>query len=116
MSVMTAGLATLVPGAERFLLRSHGMRPSLSLVLCVVLFACGGNTPPPAPEPVITARNCGPADPDLAMSRERCDCLGGHVRGDTGDGSVRCAHDELEHGPVAFGIEGGLCCAPASTP
>ncbi len=80
------------------------------------LAACGGSTTAPtgAPSPVDppgSAPDCGRGgDPDAAMTPDQCQCLGGQVRGDIGDGQIQCADGERELGRVATGIEGGVCC------
>jgi hypothetical protein len=67
---------------------------------------------------VVLVVGCGsdePACEDLARvpTPETCECLGGMVRADPGGGSVTCEDDEENLGRVEFGIEGGVCCAPA---
>jgi hypothetical protein len=90
-----------------------------------LIAACGGtgpqrqaekseDPPPPVEDPTAPdqATNCGvSAEPDVALSPEQCTCLGGEVRGDIGDGQIKCNEGERELGRVATGIEGGVCCA-----
>ena len=54
-------------------------------------------------------------DPDAPLTQEQCSCLGGQVRGDIGDGQVRCQDGERELGRVRVGIEGGVCCVSATS-
>ncbi len=39
-----------------------------------------------------------------------CECIGGYVKGDIGDGKVACAEGERELERVQQGIEGAVCC------
>jgi len=51
------------------------------------------------------------------MKPDECTAQGGQVRGDIGDGKVKCADGERDLGRVAQGIEGAVCCAqPAAKP
>jgi hypothetical protein len=45
------------------------------------------------------------------MTPDECTKQGGQVRGDIGDGQIKCAEDERQIGRVAIGVEGGVCCA-----
>jgi len=102
------------------------MLRSIALSLSFVLVAaCGGSEKPsesttPTNE---TAQTAEPAPTDQTtpcetpaegpMSSDQCTCQGGQVRGDIGDGKIKCEAGESELGRVATGIEGGVCCAPA---
>ena len=92
-----------------------------ALVLVVlVLASCRGNDHPPASAPSPVERPGAPAcgqsgDPDAPITQEQCSCLGGQVRGDLGDGQIRCQDGERELGRVRTGIEGGVCCASATS-
>lgn len=81
------------------------------LAFVVVLAACGG-AKQPAGEP---AEPSPPAAEAGVMTSDDCTGQGGQVRGDIGDGKVACAEGERELGRVKLGIEGAICCAPAST-
>ena len=103
--------------------------PSLLASLLFVL-ACGGqgpqrqpleseDPPPPVTDPTAPdqSANCGVSgEPDVPLSPEQCTCLGGEVRGDIGDGQIKCGDAEKELGRVATGIEGGVCCTAADAP
>lgn len=39
-----------------------------------------------------------------------CECIGGYVKGDIGDGKVACTDGERELERVRQGIEGAVCC------
>jgi hypothetical protein len=45
-----------------------------------------------------------------ANTPAHCECLGGYVRGDIGDGQVACPQGETELERVKQGIEGAVCC------
>jgi hypothetical protein len=47
---------------------------------------------------------------DEPVSIEDCECLGGTVRTDIGDGSTRCEDGETLIGYLPIGIEPVLCC------
>lgn len=82
----------------------------IAFALSVV--ACGGSKQPPAepaPQPAPTEQAAAPMQPD------ECTAQGGHVKGDIGDGKVACAEGERDLGRVNQGIEGAVCCAPASS-
>lgn len=83
--------------------------------------ASGCSSAKPAPEQATetpTAGNegsstdCGASAP---QSPEHCECLGGYVKGDIGDGKVACTDGETELERVQQGIEGAVCCK-ANTP
>jgi hypothetical protein len=82
----------------------------LLLAFVLSLAACGGSKQPPS-EP---AQPTPPATEPTAMTSDECTQQGGQVRGDIGDGKIACAEGERELGRVKLGIEGGVCCAPAS--
>jgi hypothetical protein len=76
-------------------------------ILFTLLFVigCSGSSSKPAPmrpdpEPVAT------------LSPDQCVQQGGEVRGDIGDGQIRCGAGERELGRVPVGIEGSICCVP----
>jgi len=80
--------------------------------------ACGSkkapSTTPPDNSGTPSATNdCGVAE-GAAMTTDQCGCLGGSVRTDPGDGSVRCDDGQTNLGRVSMGIEGALCCAAPS--
>lgn len=86
------------------------------VLVCAVLAACGGSTPPPVSEPP-------PGDPtgytpppaEKPMTPEECTVRGAFVKGDIGDGKVECGPNQTYLGRVSQGIEGAVCCAD-STP
>lgn len=50
---------------------------------------------------------CGASAP---ATPAHCQCLGGYVRGDIGDGQVACPPGETQLERVQQGIEGAVCC------
>jgi hypothetical protein len=79
------------------------MRPSILLFFLAI--SCGSSQPTATPPPA-----CGGIT--SASTPEECECLGGTVKGDIGDGKVACAEGERELGRIPLGIEGSICCAP----
>jgi hypothetical protein len=84
---------------------------TLSTILCSLVFAaaCGGKSAPASEakaEPTTAPAAAGTITP------EDCTTKGGQVRGDIGDGQVKCGDGERELGRVMQGIEGAICCAP----
>lgn len=47
---------------------------------------------------------------DAPATPAHCQCLGGYVRGDIGDGQVTCPPGETQLERVQQGIEGAVCC------
>lgn len=93
----------------------------LSLGLALCLGACSSGTPeaespadgasdPAAPSSEETPAAGGECAEHAAASPEHCECQGGFVRGDIGDGKVKCEDDETDLGRVNQGIEGAVCC------
>ena len=90
----------------------------------LAIAACGGSSAQPAeptePAPAVPSdapaepTSETPADTTAAMTPDQCTTDGGQVRGDIGDGKIACADGERELGRVAQGIEGAICCAPAT--
>ena len=70
-------------------------------------------TSQPAPQRAVqpatqaSSHACGEA---AANTPAHCECLGGYVRGDIGDGKVACPQGETELERVQQGIEGAVCC------
>jgi hypothetical protein len=85
-----------------------------SSIVCSLLFvaACGGKSAP-APEPRTEPTTTAPAG---TVTPEECTSKGGQVRGDIGDGQIKCGDGERELGRVMQGIEGAICCAPEGAP
>ena len=99
------------------------MRLSLILSAVLALAACGGSskptpTPPGPPQGDPSAvAECGLAEPGAAPANaEQCECLGHQVVGDIGNGQVACPDGTTEVARIAYGIEGGVCCAAAGAP
>ncbi|MEZ4403250.1 MAG: hypothetical protein R3B06_24710 [Kofleriaceae bacterium] len=96
------------------------MRTLLAAALSLAA-ACGGSSPHPSPAPVEPAAvedRCGVAATDgKPTDATQCECLGYRVFGDIGDGQVACPEGASEVARIAYGIEGGVCCAvpPATT-
>ena len=82
-----------------------------SLVLALAAAACGGSkSAPPPPTPAVA--DCHLDGPDGTPSTaEQCECAGLQVVGDIGDGNVACPEGTAEVSRIAYGIEGGVCCA-----
>jgi hypothetical protein len=76
----------------------------------------------PAAEPTTPSAPAVAAPSDHACSEgapatpEHCECLGGYVKGDIGDGQVACPQGETELERVQQGIEGAVCCKAAAAP
>lgn len=90
----------------------------LSILLSSVL-ACGNkSTPPPSePEPAEPATaepGTTPAPTSTPTTGEECEAAGFTVVGDIGDGQVRCPDGMEEVSRIQYGIEGGVCCKPAT--
>jgi hypothetical protein len=86
----------------------------IAFALALALAACGGKKQPEPAEPLPA-----PAEPTpgAAMTPDECNARGGIVKGDIGDGQVRCDDGQEELGRVDQGIEGAVCCAaPAAAP
>lgn len=47
---------------------------------------------------------------DAPATPAHCQCLGGYVRGDIGDGQITCPPGETQLERVQQGIEGAVCC------
>ena len=85
------------------------------LLLCCSLIVSSGckKTPPLA---VQSESNSGhtsgssACDESTPNTPEHCECLGGYVKGDIGDGRVACNEGEKELERVDQGIEGAICC------
>jgi len=84
------------------------IRTSCALALAFLLPARGPK--PPTPEPVGEPSACEGLE--IPTTAEECECLGGIVKGDIGDGQVACDEGQAELGRLQYGIEGGVCCAP----
>jgi len=102
------------------------MRPSKVTTLLFGALSAGACAhkaePPPAAPPTFeqaaaqpaaqassdtSSRACGQA---AANTPAHCECLGGYVRGDIGDGKVACPQGETALERVQQGIEGAVCC------
>lgn len=79
----------------------------LSIAIALFAAACGGKQPTTSEPPSPTT----PAE-TAPMSPEACTAQGGQVRGDIGDGQIKCGDGERDLGRVNQGIEGAVCCAP----
>jgi hypothetical protein len=82
-----------------------------AIAFSVLLAACGGKSKPAEPansEPPATTDTAGSAA--TPMESAACTEQGGQVRGDIGDGQIKCAEDEETLGRVNQGIEGAICC------
>lgn len=87
----------------------------LALALALAALACGGKTTPaPQPAAAVTDDNCGLTDGAAPSNAQQCECLGHQAVGDIGDGNVACPDGTTEVARIAFGIEGGVCCAAAA--
>ena len=95
--------------------------------LLALQIACGGSTPPaegPTDGATETPADPAPADgvsagdtdckQHAANSPEHCECLGGYVKGDIGDGKVACTDGDTEIERTNSGIEGAVCCQKAA--
>jgi hypothetical protein len=81
----------------------------VAAALCA-LVACATRTPPAPPARPATQQSADLCGADAPNSASHCACLGGYVRGDTGDGKVACPQGETELARVQHGIEGAVCC------
>lgn len=83
-------------------------------LLALSLFGCSK----PAPRDAPTSPSAGAETPPdahacsegAASTPAHCECLGGYVKGDIGDGQVACPQGETELERVQQGIEGAVCC------
>ena len=81
----------------------------------VVLFellsvsACGAapKSPVAPSNPGVSSAACGS---DAGATPAHCECLGGYVRRDIGDGQVACPQGETELERIRVGMEGAVCC------
>lgn len=86
------------------------MNANLAMLLMVVALGC---SPARAPQEASSGAGseaseaCGEGAP---ATPEHCECLGGYVRGDIGDGHVACPQGETELERVRQGVEGAVCC------
>ena len=88
------------------------------LAVCSLSVACGSSAP--AAEAAIDG-NGTPSEPSeeshcsehAKASPAHCECLGGYVKGDIGDGKVACGPGEVELERTNQGIEGAVCCQAA---
>jgi hypothetical protein len=82
--------------------------------LLVLLTSCSSaksTTEQPTEAPSTGQENPATAcDQSPPQSPEHCECLGGYVKGDIGDGQVACTDGETELERVQQGIEGAVCC------
>lgn len=87
-------------------------RNLVALFSLLLLGACGG-----ASKPSTSTARAGTASEacgsSAAATPAHCECLGGYVRGDIGDGQVACPQGETELERVNSGIEGAVCCKHA---
>jgi hypothetical protein len=83
-------------------------------ILSIALLACACKKPPLAVQTESTAGHasgsaaCEESPPNTPA---HCECLGGYVKGDIGDGKVACEAGEKELERVQQGIEGAVCCS-----
>ncbi len=105
----------------------HSGRSIIRKVTCalplLMAVACGSSKP--AEGGTETAQSSGNETPSdgtgggcslrgAPTTAEECTCAGGVVHGDIGDGKVACGEGETELGRIQQGIEGAVCCGPAS--
>src|SRR5687767_15407436 len=84
------------------------------LIAMIMIAACSSKTAPAAPPTASAtegaehvASDCSEGAP---ATPAHCECLGGYVKGDIGDGQVACPQGETELERVQQGIEGAVCC------
>jgi hypothetical protein len=90
---------------------------SITFALGLALAACGGkksSSDTTTPSQTTPADGSGAAGSTTPMAAEECVAKGGQVKGDIGDGKVACGEGEQDLGRVNQGIEGAVCCAPAT--
>lgn len=92
------------------------MKNLLLAALVVSAVACGSKSTPPPAEPENTDTSVAPTPTPTATptTGEECEAAGYTVVGDIGDGKVRCPDGMEEVSRIQHGIEGGVCCKPAS--
>jgi hypothetical protein len=90
------------------------MSKLLISIALVAALGCGGKKQPTQTEPAPQPQPSEPAA--TPMQPEECTAKGGQVRGDIGDGKIKCADGERDLGRVNQGIEGAVCCAPPAAP
>lgn len=82
------------------------------LSLLSLASACGGAPATPAdPAEAGSGATCAEHPPS---SPAHCECLGGYVKGDIGDGKVACTDGDTELERTQQGIEGAVCCKKAA--
>ena len=88
----------------------------IPLVLASALVGCGSKKPSSETMPAQTAPADGTGSATMrgTISAEECAAQGGQVKGDIGDGKVACDEGQRDLGRVNQGIEGAVCCAPAT--
>lgn len=87
--------------------------PFLLLCLSFVAFVGCKKNPPLAVETESSAGHASGSaacDESAPNTPAHCECLGGYVKGDIGDGKVACNEGEKELERVQQGIEGAVCC------
>ena len=87
------------------------MTQQQAMLIALLLSACKQ-----APLSVQTEGNADRASGSAACEESppgtpaHCECIGGYVKGDIGDGQVACSDEERELERVSQGIEGAVCC------
>jgi hypothetical protein len=90
--------------------RQH-FNAAAAIAAMALALSCGHSGSAPAPTvatgPQTSTASCGEDAPNTPA---HCECLGGYVKGDIGDGQVACPQGETELERVQQGIEGAVCC------
>jgi hypothetical protein len=92
------------------------MNKLITVVLSCLLLssACACSKQPPlevaSESPSDHASGTEACAESAAGTPAHCECIGGYVKGDIGDGKVACAEGEQELERVQQGIEGAVCC------
>jgi hypothetical protein len=113
LAVRRSSASSRRASASRIVLSRIALRLGLGLALAAPLAGCGGKSAPaPAYADLPPAGEAGCNVDDAPATREQCECIGGNLRLDRGDGAVACAAEEQELSRIDTGLEGGICCAP----
>lgn len=85
------------------------MKTRVAALLTTMLLGCASRAAQTS-APTVGEQQGQPCREGAPATPAHCECLGGYVRGDIGDGQVACPQGETELERVNQGIEGAVCC------